>query len=98
MNLDPDAEPLADYLEGVPDDIAWAGLDDFRCTSFVEVPVDANWKTAVDGFSETYHLQGLHREMLPVVDDVDAAAAALGPARQVDAALRRAEPAARRRA
>jgi hypothetical protein len=71
VNLDPDAEPLADYLEGVPEDIAWAGLDDFRCTTFVEVPVVANWKTAVDGFSETYHLQGLHREMLAVVDDVD---------------------------
>ncbi len=72
VSLDPEAGPLADYLEGVPDDIAWAGLEDFRCTTFVEVPVVANWKTAVDGFSETYHLQGLHREMLPVVDDVDA--------------------------
>lgn len=72
VNLDPEAEPLADYLEGVPGDIAWARLEDFRCTAFFEVPVNANWKTAVDGFSETYHLQGLHREMLPVVDDVDA--------------------------
>ncbi len=72
VNLDPDAPPLIEYLEGVPDDIAWARLDDFRCTTFVEVPVVANWKTAVDGFSETYHLQGLHREMLAVVDDVDA--------------------------
>jgi phenylpropionate dioxygenase-like ring-hydroxylating dioxygenase large terminal subunit len=71
VNLDPDAAPLAEYLEGVPDDIAWAGLEDFRCSTFVEVPVGANWKTAVDGFSETYHLQGLHREMLAVVDDVD---------------------------
>jgi phenylpropionate dioxygenase-like ring-hydroxylating dioxygenase large terminal subunit len=72
VHLDPDAPPLADWLEGVPADIAWIGLDDFRCTSFVEVAVDANWKAAVDGFSETYHLQGLHREMLPIVDDVDA--------------------------
>jgi choline monooxygenase len=71
VSFDPDAAPLADYLEGVPDDIAWAGLDDFRCTTFIEVAVNANWKTAVDGFSETYHLQGLHREMLAVVDDVD---------------------------
>lgn len=72
VNVDPGAGPLADWLEGVPDDIAWVGLDDFRCSSFVEVAVDANWKVAVDGFSETYHLQGLHREMLPIVDDVDA--------------------------
>jgi phenylpropionate dioxygenase-like ring-hydroxylating dioxygenase large terminal subunit len=72
VNLDPDAMPLAEWLEGVPDDIAWARLEDFRCTASVAVPVVANWKTASDGFSETYHLQGLHREMLPVVDDVDA--------------------------
>jgi len=72
VNLDPDADPLAEYLEGVPADIEWVGLDDFRCTSFVEVRVGANWKAAVDGFSETYHLQGLHREMLAIVDDVDA--------------------------
>jgi phenylpropionate dioxygenase-like ring-hydroxylating dioxygenase large terminal subunit len=71
VSFDPDPEPLAAYLEGVPDDIAWAGLEDFRCTTFIEVAVNANWKTAVDGFSETYHLQGLHREMLAVVDDVD---------------------------
>ncbi len=72
VNVDSDAAPLVDYLEGVPEDIAWVGLDDFRCTAFVAVPVAANWKAAVDGFSETYHLQGLHREMLPIVDDVDA--------------------------
>jgi nitrite reductase/ring-hydroxylating ferredoxin subunit len=71
VHLDPEASPLAEYLEGVPEDIGWAGLEDFRCSTFVEVPVNANWKTAVDGFRETYHLQGLHREMLAVVDDVD---------------------------
>ena len=27
--------------KAVPDDIAWAGLEDFRCTTFIEVPVDA---------------------------------------------------------
>jgi len=71
VHLDPEASSLAEYLEGVHEDIVWAGLEDFRCSTFVEVPVNANWKTAVDGFSETYHLQGLHREMLAVVDDVD---------------------------
>ena len=30
-----------------------------------------NWKTLIDGFSETYHVQGLHREMLPMTDDVN---------------------------
>jgi choline monooxygenase len=72
VNLDPDAMPLADYLEEVPADAAWMGLEDFRCTAMVDTPVQANWKVVVDGFSETYHIQGLHPEMLASVDDVEA--------------------------
>jgi choline monooxygenase len=72
VNLDPDAMPLADYLEGVPDDSAWLGLHEFRCAAMVDTPVEANWKVVVDGFSETYHIQGLHPEMLASVDDVGA--------------------------
>jgi phenylpropionate dioxygenase-like ring-hydroxylating dioxygenase large terminal subunit len=34
--------------------------------------VPCNWKVVADGFSETYHVQGLHREMLASMDDVDA--------------------------
>ncbi len=35
------------------------------------VPVEANWKIIVDGFSETYHVQGLHRQMLASMDDIN---------------------------
>ncbi len=72
VNLDLDAMPLAEYLEGVPDDIAWVGFDDYRCEAVVTVPVEANWKVVADGFSETYHVQGLHREMIASMDDIDA--------------------------
>jgi len=71
INLDLDAMPLADYLEGMPDDIAWVGLDDFRCTYQVTTPIPANWKVISDGFSETYHVQGLHSEMLGSIDDIN---------------------------
>jgi phenylpropionate dioxygenase-like ring-hydroxylating dioxygenase large terminal subunit len=64
--------PLAEYLEAVPDDIAWVGLDEFRCNATVTTPVRANWKVIVDGFSETYHVQGLHPELLGSIDDIDA--------------------------
>jgi phenylpropionate dioxygenase-like ring-hydroxylating dioxygenase large terminal subunit len=62
---------LAEFLGEVPGDIAWVGLDDFRCRYLVTIALAANWKTVIDGFSETYHVQGIHREMLPSVDDVD---------------------------
>ena len=71
VNLDPDAEPLADYLEGIPDDTAWASLDEFRCQVTARIPVCSNWKVVAEGFSESYHIQGLHPEMLASVDDVN---------------------------
>jgi len=71
VNLSLDTPPLADFLEGVPDDIAWVGLDEFHCDYLVSLPVPGNWKVVSDGFSETYHVQGIHREMLPIVDDVN---------------------------
>jgi choline monooxygenase len=71
VNLALDAEPLADFLGAVPDDCGWARIDEFRCTAAVSIPAPCNWKTLIDGFSETYHVQGIHREMLPMCDDVN---------------------------
>jgi choline monooxygenase len=71
VNLDVDAAPLADWLEGVPADIAWANPDEFRATFVTTTPVRCNWKVVSEGFSETYHVQGLHREMLGSMDDVN---------------------------
>jgi phenylpropionate dioxygenase-like ring-hydroxylating dioxygenase large terminal subunit len=71
VNSAAEAEPLAEFLEGIPADIEWVGLDDFRCRYLVSIGVPCNWKTLIDGFSETYHVQGIHREMLPSVDDVN---------------------------
>jgi len=71
VNLDPGAEPLAEFLDPVPADSAWADLDTFHCTAAVSIPARCNWKTLIEGFSETYHVQGIHREMLPMCDDVN---------------------------
>lgn len=71
VNFDPGAAPLADYLGGAPADAARYGIEDFHCTYELSVLVPANWKTAADGFSETYHVQGLHPELLTVFADLD---------------------------
>lgn len=71
VNLDLSAESLGDFLEGVPDDAPWLGLPDFHCTYDLALEMPCNWKTLIDGFSETYHVQGVHPEMLPMADDVN---------------------------
>jgi len=72
VNLDANAMPLLEYLEAIPDDVAWTNLSDFRCYATLTVEVDANWKTIADGYSETYHIQTLHPELLRCVDDIHA--------------------------
>ncbi len=71
INLDLHAAPLEEFLEGIPNDAPWLGLADFHCSYDLAMPMPCNWKTLIDGFSETYHVQGLHREMLPMTDDVN---------------------------
>ena len=71
VNLDVHAKPLQEYLEGVVADTAWARLDEFQCSYTTTSAVDSNWKVVADGFSETYHVQGIHPEMLASIDDVN---------------------------
>jgi choline monooxygenase len=71
VNLATDAPPLEEFLEAVPGDLAWANLDEFRCRAVVTFPAECNWKTLIEAFSETYHVQGIHREMLAMCDDVN---------------------------
>ena len=72
VNLDTEAMSLQEYLEGVPADSAWIEPDVYRCTRMITTTVPSNWKVLSEGFSETYHVQGLHSEMLGCFDDINA--------------------------
>jgi len=71
VNLDPAAEPLAEFLAPVPTETAWLRPDEYACRAIVTIPLPCNWKTGIDAFSETYHVQGIHRQMIPSTDDVN---------------------------
>lgn len=72
VTFDPGAAPLGEFLEGIPDEAAWARLDGFHCVAVTHTAVESNWKVVTEGFSETYHVQGIHPEMLASIDDVHA--------------------------
>ena len=72
VSFELDGPPLAEFLEGIPAECDWAELDGFHCVAVTRTVVESNWKVVTEGFSETYHVQGIHPEMLGSIDDVHA--------------------------
>ena len=70
VNLDPDAEPLLDFLAPLPDLLAPYRFEDMRLRGSITTILPANWKVVVDAFNEAYHVQGTHPQLLPWTDDV----------------------------
>ncbi len=70
VNPDPDAPPLADTLEDVPERIAAAGVDvdALRFLSRAESEYDANWKICAENFLECYHCAVAHPGFSAVMD------------------------------
>jgi phenylpropionate dioxygenase-like ring-hydroxylating dioxygenase large terminal subunit len=70
VNLDPDAEPLLDFLEPLPRMLGPYRVEDMRLRSYLTTYLPANWKVVVDAFNEAYHVQGTHTQILAYTDDV----------------------------
>ncbi|MEE2664347.1 MAG: aromatic ring-hydroxylating dioxygenase subunit alpha [Myxococcota bacterium] len=58
--FDPDAEPLLDWLDPIPQAVAPWRLDEMRYLWHKRTILPANWKTAIDAFIEGYHTPGTH--------------------------------------
>lgn len=70
VNMDPEAEPLLDFLDPIPRLLAGHHLEQMRLRARRTVVLPANWKAVVDAFNEGYHVQAAHAQTLPWVDDV----------------------------
>ena len=64
INMDPECEPLLDYLEVLPDHFANWPLDDRYVTIHVEKVLPCNWKAAQEAFTEAYHVLETHAQLL----------------------------------
>src|SRR4051812_30696779 len=78
VNLDPDAEPLLDFLAPLPEMLSAYKLESMRLRSSQTTFLPANWKVVIDAFNEGYHVQGTHPQILPWTDDVNIAYEQLG--------------------
>lgn len=72
INPDPDAGPLEEYLAPLAD-----FADRFSVADMVPVNLNTsqrircNWKIVIEAFSESYHVQGVHPQNLPMSNDID---------------------------
>jgi phenylpropionate dioxygenase-like ring-hydroxylating dioxygenase large terminal subunit len=70
VNLDLDAGPLSEALEGIPELVDDTGveLDRLRFGERREYVVEANWKVVVENYLECYHCPVAHPSFADVID------------------------------
>jgi len=64
VTLDPDAAPLIEYLDPLPDVFAKFDYGNTRLAWFKTLVVDCNWKTVLEAFLESYHVEMTHPQAL----------------------------------
>ena len=63
INMDPNAAPLLDYLDPIPRIFEPFHYENMRIKWQKGVILPCNWKTALDGFLEAYHVAGTHPQL-----------------------------------
>jgi choline monooxygenase len=72
------APPLAAFLGPVAGQLEAYHLERMRPTTDVTVRLACNWKVAVEAFLEVYHVQKIHPQLMPRLDDVNTAFEVVG--------------------
>lgn len=63
INMNPDCEPLLEYLQPAADLLDQFEFEKMRFHWRQWVVFDCNWKTALEAFMEPYHVEGTHPQL-----------------------------------
>ncbi|MCW1429519.1 aromatic ring-hydroxylating oxygenase subunit alpha [Novosphingobium sp. JCM 18896] len=69
INMDPDCQPLDRYLEPMKSKCELFEFEKLHPAWYKSVVVEANWKTTMGAFTEFYHVQTTHSQMLTYTQD-----------------------------
>ncbi|CAI7979688.1 Rieske (2Fe-2S) domain protein [Frankia sp. Hr75.2] len=69
INMDPDCEPLEEFLAPIPDHFKHTGYESRFKSAHVAQVISANWKIALEAFIEAYHLPQTHPQTAPSIQD-----------------------------
>lgn len=69
VSMDQTVQNLATYLAGISDHMDSFLLRDMKPVRWVTTQWPVNWKVALDVFMETYHVHGIHHEVMPILNE-----------------------------
>lgn len=69
INLDPDAAPLLEQLEDIPEIYKRWPMEERYTAAHVRKVLNCNWKVALEAFIETLHVTDTHPQIAPYVGD-----------------------------
>lgn len=64
INMDPECEPLLEFLDPIPEKLGAFDLEDCRFHAYWTIKMPVNWKVVLEAFVEAYHVPGTHPQML----------------------------------